>query len=253
MPKKFSLEIVKHEDVGSQVRRLVLQGETGAMPGQFVQVTVGDTHDPYLPRPISVHDCDKNSLTLLYRQAGRGTSLLGSKKIGDILNIVGPLGNGFPQAKGPAVVVAGGIGAAPLYFLLRTLQKAGQKVFFFYGAKTKSELVLQHNYRALVTEFTVATDDGSDGHHGFVTDIARKTIATHNCDIYACGPEGMLRQVAGIAKEYKRNCHVSMEARMACGVGACLGCVISVGKEGQYQRVCVDGPVFAGEEVFFDA
>ncbi|EEG78197.1 dihydroorotate dehydrogenase electron transfer subunit [Dethiobacter alkaliphilus] len=253
MTKKMSLEIISHQQVGSQVRRLVLRGKTGARPGQFVQVAVGETHDPYLRRPISVHDCSEDSLTLLYRAAGRGTTLLSAKNAGDTVDIVGPLGNGFPHHKGPAVVVAGGIGAAPLYYLLRSLREAGQDVYFFYGARTKDELVMQKDYENLVSEYAEATDDGSAGYHGFVTELAQKAIAQREAHVFACGPEGMLRQVSAIAARYNRTCYVSLEARMACGVGACLGCVVPVGTSGEYKRVCVDGPVFAGREVFANA
>lgn len=251
-PKKLTMEIISHETVGPQVRRMVLAGETDAKPGQFVQVSVSDTYDPFLKRPISVHDAQAGMLTLLYRVWGRGTEYLSKKQTGDTLAVVGPLGNGFPVASRSAVVIAGGIGAAPLYYLLRDLKRRQIKSSFFYGARTESELVLRDAFRSLAGEYFEATDDGTAGYHGLVTDLARDENADSGADVYACGPTPMLRAAAGWAKSSGRLCYVSLEARMACGVGACLGCVIP-GASGEYRRVCVDGPVFRAEEVFGDA
>jgi dihydroorotate dehydrogenase electron transfer subunit len=251
MPQLFSLKIIKNEPVQPGYSRITCAGNIGAKPGQFVQVQTSDTHDPLLRRPLSVHDSSPATLTLLFRHAGRGTELLARKKPGESLNLIGPLGSGFSIGQQQeAVVVAGGIGAAPLYFLLRQLQESGKKVSFFYGARSKHELLLRQEYSCLATEYAEATDDGSAGLHGFVTELAKKAIAELDADIYACGPAAMLRQVARLAQEFHRECYVSLEAHMACGVGACLGCVVPVGTEGQYKRVCVDGPVFNAQEVF---
>lgn len=249
MPQKHVLQIEKHEKVAEHVRRLTLSGNIAAKPGQFVQVEVSATHDPYLMRPISVHDNDAKHLSLLYRVAGRGTELLAKKNAGESLHVIGPLGNGFTLTERPsAVVIGGGIGAAPLYYLLNALRAVGKEVYFFFGAKSKEELFLLAEYQQLVTHFATATDDGSAGFHGLVTELAKPVMATQNAEIYACGPTPMLRAVSQIATAANRRSYVSLEAKMACGVGACLGCVVPVGDG--YKRVCVDGPVFTGEEVF---
>lgn len=249
MPQKYVLQIEKHEKVAEHVRRLTLSGNIAAKPGQFVQVEVSATHDPYLMRPISVHANGASHLSLLYRVAGRGTELLAKKNVGESLQVVGPLGNGFTLTEQPAaVVIGGGIGAAPLYYLLKALRAAGKKVYFFFGAKSKEELFLLAEYQQLVTHFATATDDGSAGFHGLVTELAKPVIEAQHADVYACGPTPMLREVAQLAKAAKRGIYVSLEAKMACGVGACLGCVVPIGHG--YKRVCVDGPVFPGVEVF---
>jgi dihydroorotate dehydrogenase electron transfer subunit len=251
MPQKLTLQIESNEEVTRNIRRLVLAGQTDARPGQFVQVHVSASYDPFLPRPISVHRCAPEHLSLLYRVAGRGTSLLAEKKSGETLRLFGPLGNGFTVSQQPvAVVLGGGIGAAPLFALLQLLREAGKQVFFFFGAKTKAELFLIEEYRHAADEFGIATDDGTAGFHGFVTQLAEPVLTAHDAAVYACGPEPMLREAARLARKYQRECHVSLEARMACGVGACLGCVVPTGRDGAYKRVCADGPVFTAEEAF---
>ena len=250
MPKKQLLEIINQEKVGEDVYRLTLLGEVAALPGQFVQVSVSPSLDPFLMRPFSVHDCSAGTLTLLYRKVGRGTELLARRRPGELLAVTGPLGKGFPAGKaGRAVVVAGGMGAAPLLYLLRSLRSAGKDVAFFYGAGTAAGLLLQNTYRSLAGEFTAVTEDGSAGEKGLVTHFIRPALAVKQADLYACGPLPMLRAVAALAKEAGADCYLSLEARMACGVGACLGCVIRAA-DGGWRRVCTDGPVFRAEEVF---
>ncbi|NLM45845.1 MAG: dihydroorotate dehydrogenase electron transfer subunit [Firmicutes bacterium] len=250
MPKKQEMMLLRQEQVGEDIFRLTLQGEVAALPGQFVQVGVAPALDPYLLRPFSVHDCSPDTLTLLYRIAGRGTLLLSRRQPGEMLTVTGPLGRGFPAGKADrAVVVAGGMGAAPLLYLLRFLRAAGKDVAFFYGARTAAGLVLQDSYRSLADEYTAATEDGSAGKKGLVTQFVHPALSGKKADLYACGPLPMLRAVAALAKEAGADCYLSLEARMACGVGACLGCVIR-GADGGWRRVCTDGPVFRAEEVF---
>ncbi|NLN06218.1 MAG: dihydroorotate dehydrogenase electron transfer subunit [Firmicutes bacterium] len=250
MPKKQQLVISSQEQVGEAVFRLTLQGEVAALPGQFVQVGVAPALDPFLMRPFSVHDCSRDKLALLYRIAGRGTKLLARRQPGELLTVIGPLGKGFPVGKADrAVVVAGGMGVAPLLYLLRFLRGAGKDVAFFYGAKTAAGLVLQDTFRSLAGEYIAVTEDGSAGKKGFVTQFIRPALAGKKADLYACGPFSMLRAVAALAKDTGADCYLSLEARMACGVGACLGCVIR-GADGCWRRVCTDGPVFRAEEVF---
>lgn len=253
MQKKL-LEIVEQVQLADDIFRLVLAGKMEARPGQFVQVSVGPVLEPFLNRPFSVHDCTETTLTLLYRVVGRGTSLLARKQKGENLTVVGPLGNGFPRTrKRRAVLVAGGMGAAPLYYLLRKLQEEGKEAVFLYGAKTAAHAVLANEYRALAQEFYLTTEDGSAGRQGLVTEILPQILAATEADVFACGPHAMLQAVAKIARGNKLSCFVSLEAQMACGVGACLGCVIA-GADGSYRRVCTEGPVFAAEEVFsFDS
>ncbi|MDW7652452.1 MAG: dihydroorotate dehydrogenase electron transfer subunit, partial [Bacillota bacterium] len=173
MPKKMTLQIDSHEQMSDKIRRLVLKGQTGAGPGQFVQVEVSAAQDPYLHRPISVHSCGPEHLSLLYRVAGRGTAFLAEKKSGETLRLFGPLGNGFTLTRrSSAVVLAGGIGAAPLLALTQWLRQEGKQVFFYFGGKTKDELFLEDEFRHAANEFMITTDDGTAGFQGFVTQAA---------------------------------------------------------------------------------
>jgi dihydroorotate dehydrogenase electron transfer subunit len=251
MPGLFDLEIIAHESIAAGYRRLTLAGDIGARPGQFVQVQVSTTLDPLLRRPISVHDADRERLVLLYRVAGRGTELLSGRQAGETVNLLGPLGTGFPMENSPeAILVAGGIGAAPLFYLLKKLTEAGKRTTFLYGGAHAGELLLREPCRSLATVYEEATDDGSAGHHGFVTVLAAQAMAAVDGVVYACGPEAMLRETARLAAKSGRECFVSLEAHMACGVGACLGCVIAAAGGDGYRRVCVDGPVFPAREVY---
>lgn len=250
MPKKFIMEILEHERLSQTVYRLTLSGNISAQPGQFVQVGVSTSSDPFLMRPFSVHDCDGRTLTLLYRVVGRGTHLLAAKKPKEQLEVVGPLGRGFPIVTADEIVlVAGGIGSAPLFYLLKTLRAANKTVHFYYGARSKEDLVLRQQFRLLAAAYSEATDDGTAGHHGLVTELVAQVLLQRRPVLYACGPDAMLRTVANLAKTNSCQCYVSLEAHMACGVGACLGCVVAK-TTGEYARVCVDGPVFSAQEVF---
>jgi len=250
MMQKRQMEILEHTQLTEEIFRLTLAGGIGAKPGQFVQVGLGPTWEPFLNRPFSVHNCTKTTLSLLYRVVGHGTRLLAQKQRGSILSVVGPLGKGFPPTKRrQAVLVAGGIGAAPLYYLMRMLRAEGKDVIFLYGAKTAAQIVLEDEYRSLAREFYLITEDGTAGTKGLVTDLLPQILGENEAEIFACGPNAMLRAVAQTAAEKKLPCFVSLEAQMACGVGACLGCVVATA-DGNYRRVCADGPVFAAEEVF---
>jgi dihydroorotate dehydrogenase electron transfer subunit len=220
-------------------------------PGQFVMIRVQDGTDPLLRRPISLCGACGDAVELLFQVRGRGTELMAAWEPGRSVSLMGPLGNTFiiPDAIRTAVLVAGGIGAAPLLYLAKTL--AGLPDVhrtFFFGSKTAKE-------RALVEvvpldeffEYVCVAEDGAGKIQGFVTDafsveLVRKKINAEGACIYSCGPSPMLKKVAQISADYSIPCQLSLEAHMACGVGACLGCVVET-REG-YKRVCADGPVF---------
>ncbi|MBS4021201.1 MAG: dihydroorotate dehydrogenase electron transfer subunit [Dethiobacter sp.] len=246
------MQIEKHCEVADGIRRLVLSGRLEAEPGQFVHVSVSETLDPLLRRPLSIHDCTEDKTVLLYRVCGRGTDLLSGKKPGEVLDVLGPLGNGFAVADSEeAVLVAGGIGIAPLFFLARILWRAGKKVHFFAGAKNSLELYLPEEIGKVATSVVLATDDGTAGHRGLVTEPASIALEETDAPVYCCGPPPMMREVVRLSARFKRDVFVSLEAQMACGVGACQGCVTAMRANGiDYSRICTDGPVFRGEDVF---
>ncbi len=213
-------------------------------PGQFVNVRCSPLYEPLLRRPLSIFDVDreKGEFSLLIRIVGKGTKLLSQHKEGDELDLLGPLGSAFPynQYKNP-LLIAGGIGIAPLYFLAKTVDHPT----IIFGAKNKKELYTLEELREFATVL-VFTEDGSEGEKGMATSKLHRLILKHD-SVFACGPLGMLREVVRIAKEAEVPSFISLEERMACGFGACLGCAVKTIKG--YKMLCKDGPVMRGEEV----
>lgn len=210
-------------------------------PGQFVQVRVDDSPSTYLRRPISIHDVDpdRQELSLLVQMVGEGTRHVGALTVGDRLNLVLPLGNGYtlPSASDKVLLVGGGIGIAPLYYLGKRM---AVKPVFLLGGKKASDLVRLEAYRAL-GETLVTTEDGSLGEKGMVT--MHSVWKERKFDkIYVCGPKRMMMAVADLAKANDTWCEVSLEHMMACGLGACLCCVEDT-VDG-HLCVCKEGPVF---------
>lgn len=222
-----------------------------ARPGQFVMVRVRSGLDPLLRRPFSICGVEGNLFLLLYRVVGKGTEIMaGEIAAGDKISVLGPLGNGFrvPEEEGTMLLIAGGIGIAPLLFLAH---KLGHTDFrFMAGFGSAAGIIPPQEVLDLSAHLHVSTDDGTEGHHGPVTDLLethlRERRAGSNPFIFACGPRGMLKSVAGTAIKNGFLCQVSMEASMACGLGACLGCVVKAAPEEKqtYYHVCSDGPVF---------
>ncbi|MBM7855142.1 dihydroorotate dehydrogenase electron transfer subunit [Desulfohalotomaculum tongense] len=260
MSQLLKAKVTTHRQISSGYYLLEFSGaelaET-ARPGQFVHVKCSRTTDPLLRRPVSIHDVnkDRGTVRLLYRVAGRGTELLSVKEPGERLDVMGPLGNGFqlPDPGEKVAVVAGGIGVAPLFFLLRQVAAAGNDVKVFVGARSCRDLLAVDDIKGLGVEIQLATDDGSAGHRGPVTELLARGLK--NIDrIYTCGPAAMMKAVAGLAREYNIPTQVSLEERMGCGVGACLACTCKIKTPGgsSYKRVCADGPVFNAQEVAWE-
>jgi len=226
-------------------------------PAQFFMIGIpgGET---LLRRPYSVcglpgtfEDGTPGAAQVLYRVVGRGTALLAALRSGAVLDVLGPLGNGFeiPATEGVVpVLVAGGIGAAPFPALVAALAAASPRPRMIYGARTSHDLPLA-DWFARRTELEVTTEDGSAGRRGRVTEPLEDLLAsTHprTIHVYVCGPDPMLRAVARLAARYAVRCDLALEAHMACGFGVCLGCVVPTHRAGSdfaYERVCVEGPV----------
>lgn len=217
----------------------------GARPGQFVMIGCGE--DTVLPRPISIHRCHGDGISLLFSVVGRGTKNLSDLRSGDVVQLTGPLGNGFslPEKGRDTVLIAGGIGIAPLCFLADEIRNAGGTVNILYGNSCAD----RYHDEALDEFCTVATDDGSEGYHGLITDLV-KDIEVETKDIYACGPLPMYRTMSRMEELKGRNVRVSLEVRMACGRGICYGC--SVKTTGGMKKVCEQGPVFTLDEIDWD-
>ena len=218
-----------------------------AVPGQFVMVRVGDDYDPLLRRPLSIHEAGDGRIRLLYRVVGKGTGRLSRRGEGERVGLLGPLGNGFdlPSSLESAALVAGGRGIAPMLFLARRMRRqySSARLTLFYGARTGDELVRLEAFEALNVEIRLATEDGSMGTKGLVTQLVRAGVkADTEMQIYACGPMPMLGALGPVAAEHSIPAQVSLEAHMSCGLGVCRGCVVKI--KGGYAHVCEDGPVF---------
>lgn len=212
--------------------------------------TCGPTLDPLLRRPFSIHRCSgPETIQLLIRVIGRGTELLARCRPGESVSLIGPLGRGFrlPAPTTPVCLVGGGIGIAPLLFWADRLD-APERCAVLLGSRTGEELTeLTAAFSQLGCRVETATDDGSLGHHGLVIDLLIPHLTTVS-KVYACGPHPMLAAVAAACRSARVPCEVSLEAHMACGLGACLGCTVP-GADGRYLHVCKNGPVMAAEEV----
>ncbi|MGE5606866.1 MAG: dihydroorotate dehydrogenase electron transfer subunit [Bacteroidota bacterium] len=229
-----------------------------AKPGQFIQIRVGDelSVDPLLARPISIFRINKaeGTISLLFKVVGKGTTLLASKQKGDVLTIWGPIGNGFevPEEAGNIALVAGGIGMPPLFCLGEqlSLRKKPPQLTLFYGGRTSKNLLELDLWEKSRVPVKIATEDGSLGWKGFITELFINEHQANGYDfIISCGPAPMLAEVQKIAVLTGLNGQLSLEAHMACGVGACLGCTCQTIHGSR--RVCVDGPVFSIKEVIF--
>jgi dihydroorotate dehydrogenase electron transfer subunit len=222
---------------------LLLAVDTGervsVAAGQFATLAVPEV---YLRRPFSIHDADGSVLSFLIKIIGAGTRGLASLKPGAKISVMYPLGKGFQLTDKPAVLVGGGAGIAPLLLLARQLKK---KPLVILGGRTKNDIV-QTNKFAEYAEVKVTTEDGSLGAKGLVTAELQNVSA--GTPVYACGPEPMLKALHKLAAGKKFNLQLSLESIMACGVGACLGCVTQT-KEAGHICVCTEGPVFQAEDL----
>jgi len=217
-----------------------------ARPGQFVMVYLGKA-DMLLPRPISLCDiCPASgTIRLVYQVVGAGTKVMSEMCPEQNVQLFGPLGNGFwPESSSRVALVGGGIGTPPLLPLAKSLSAAGVSVDVYLGFR--STPILVEEFRAVANNVFISTEDGSVGHHGYITEALREQNVTYD-EIFACGPKPLLRALADFAAEKSIPCQVSVEERMACGVGTCVGCVVKVGET--YVRVCAEGPVFDSTEV----
>ena len=226
-----------------------------AKPGQFVHLRISDCIDPLLRRPFSIHRVDrgKGEIKLLYRIIGRGTALLAEKKEGEQVEIMGPLGNGFDiqKAFSHAIVVAGGMGSAPVFFLLDELRAAQKTITFLWGARTGCEIFSIDELKEKDIHLLTATEDGSLGETGFVTDCLKKYLNEVDPDDtmgFVCGPEPMIHTVQKLTDKTTFDWQVSVEERMACGVGVCVGCAVPTNTNG-FKLACKDGPVFDLREI----
>lgn len=250
MIRKERMTVVRQEQIATNIFELVLRGEVvqDMQPGQFVHVRVSDSYEPLLRRPISIANIDKDNkeFTMIYRAEGRGTTILATKTQGQEVDVLGPIGNGFPvdavKPGGTALLVGGGIGVPPLHELSKQLNARGVKTIHVLGFQTADVAFYEEQFNALGDTY-YATVDGSKGTQGFVTTVFDEVKPDFDV-YYSCGPLPMLN---ALEKYYpEKEGYLSFEERMACGIGACFACVCKTtdAVDKDYVKVCSDGPVF---------
>ncbi len=237
-------KIEKHEKIAKNIMRMVLSGDTSDITrsGQFVNIKIDGF---FLRRPISVCDYDKKTLTLIYKILGDGTEAMSNYAVGNELDILTGLGNGYDLSKSgdTPLLLGGGVGVPPLYILCKKLVEEGKKPSVILGFNTKDEIFYEKEFEELGANVYVTTVDGSYKERGFVTDVMNKLTYTY---IFTCGPEAMLKAVYNNSNTSGQ---FSFEERMACGFGACMGCSCKT-KYGS-KRICKDGPVLIKEEIIW--
>jgi len=235
-------KVVNNKEIARNIYEITLQGNISGIPGQFYMVRAWEGLDPFLSRPLSISDIEGDIIHFVYEVKGKGTKELSSMKTNEVVQLTGPLGNGFIIKENMrSAVVSGGIGIAPMIYLLKQNHKM---MDMFAGFRAEPYLIDVCNAHS--KNLYVASEEGLGGYKGFVTEL----INVEDYDvIYACGPHPMLEALAEGNKD-KAILYVSMEKYMACGIGGCLGCTIQT-RNGM-RRVCKDGPVFEAKEVYFD-
>lgn len=245
MSEQYSVEkVYSNTKVDDDIYEITIKGDFWGEPGQFYMLRAWDK-EPTLSRPISINNIHEDKISFLYRVFGRGTEILSKLKSGDEIKLTGPLGNGFDtqNIKGKVAIVAGGIGIAPMRYLINKLTDCS--VDLYAGFKNKSKTV--DNVEKYVNNLFLSTEVGDVGHKGYVTDL----LKPEKYDVViCCGPEIMMTKVIKLCEEKNVKVYVSMENRMACGIGACLVCTCKT-KDGR-KRSCKEGPVFLGEELIIN-
>lgn len=249
MNRFLKAEVIANQSLHPLYRLLTLSPQNPIeepQPGQFYMI--GVTPDPLLKRPFShFRKSENGDIQIFFRIKGKGTMILGELKEGSFVEIIGPLGRPYPfPPRGVPIIVAGGIGIASLYSLIEGLK---DRAFVFYGARSSEELLFLDDIKGHTKALFLTTDDGSAGEKGLITERLGSFLESLRdpFTVYACGPSRMLERVSEITMKRNGIVYVSVEERMACGIGACLGCVIKT-KKG-YQRVCKEGPVFKADEI----
>ncbi len=227
-------------------------------PGNFVEIRVTEQTEPFLRRPISIYNLDNENgiLEFIFQVKGKGTEILAKKEVGEDIDIMGPLGFGTFKLEGRKniAILGGGIGIFPLYELAKQAKQNGIQVNTYLGFRNKEYVVLENEFQNVSDKLTITTDDGTYKQKGFAIDFLKQDIENNKIDcIYACGPLPMLRAVRELAIQKNLDCQISLEERMGCGIGLCLGCAVKKAESPkdapEYYHVCKGGPVFQAKDV----
>ena len=261
MPEVVKAKLVEKEYLKPDIVRFKVEAKKiveSAKPGNFIEIRVTETTVPFLRRPISIYNLnkDKGTLEFIFQIKGEGTKLLSKKEEGDLIDIIGPLGMGTFKFSSydKIAVVGGGIGVFPLYELSKEAKEEGKEVSIYLGFRSKDYVVLEKEFKGVSDKLVLTTDDGSYGIKGFAINELEKDLEKEKIDcIYACGPLPMLRAVKKLAIEKDIPCQISLEERMGCGIGVCLGCAVKTARSSdenpEYWHVCKGGPVFRAKDV----
>lgn len=248
-------KVIQNKELTKGVFEMLLESQNiakAAAPGQFIHIKVNDSGYPLLRRPISIHFVDPAAgiTAIVYHAVGQGTEMLSQVKAGDQLDVMGPLGHGFPFFEGKrCAVVGGGMGTAPLLELARNISDCDGYLGF------RDCVYKLEDFEQSCKAVFVTTEDGSVGHKGYITEQLEKRISEYDV-VYTCGPKPMMQKVMDICNRNHVECYVSIEERMGCGIGACLVCACKIqGEDGtwHHKKACKDGPVFNAKEVLLDA
>jgi len=260
-PKQCAAKVISNCSLNSEFYNMVLlcpEIAEACRPGQFVMVDTGLNHVPYLKRPLAIASAAEGTIRLIFKSAGTGTRLLSKFEKGRSLTVIGPLGNGYtlPKAGASVLLAAGGAGISSILSLLQELKRLDCVSHVVFGARNKAGLLCVDELNAAGTRLHIATEDGSAGFAGFPTPLVQALLEKEPFDnAYLCGPTPMMRAVAPVVIAAGVPCQVSMERRMGCGFGVCVGCSCKLkGPDGEIfqRRVCKEGPVFQAEEVVWD-
>lgn len=261
MPVKSFAKLIKKEQLKSDIFKYSVEAPDivkDAKQGQFIEIRVSDNVEPFLRRPISIHNINKENgiLEFIFQVKGKGTKILSEKVEGDFIDIIGPLGHGTFEYNNfqNIAIIGGGIGVFPLYELAKNAKNDGKNVNIYLGFRNKDFVVLEDDFKELANKLVLTTDDGSYSEKGFAIDFLKKDVEDGkiNC-IFACGPLPMLKAVRNYAIEKNIPCQISLEEKMGCGLGVCLGCAVktaeSSSEKPEYVHVCKAGPVFEAKDV----
>ena len=254
MPSQVFAKLIKKEKLLEGLYKFSVEAKEivdMAKPGNFVEIKVNENLDPFLRRPISIYNLDKENgvLEFIFQVRGNGTNILAKKEEGDLIDIIGPLGSGTFKYSSfeNLAIIGGGICVFPLYELAKCAKSDNKNVNSYLGFRNKELVTLEKEFEGVSTKLTITTDDGSYKEKGFAINYLEKDLSEFD-GIYACGPLPMLKAVKKLAEEKAIPCQISLEEKMGCGLGVCLGCAVKTAASPkdapEYVHVCKAGPVF---------
>ncbi len=261
MAEQVFAKLVKKEQLKPDIYKFSVKAPSivkASKPGNFIEIRVSQTTEPFLRRPISIYNLDKENgiLEFIFQVKGKGTEILAKQEEGKEIDIIGPLGYGTFKYENyqNLAIIGGGIGVFPLYELAKIAKADNKNVTTYLGFRSKDFVVLEEEFQSVSNELILTTDDGSYAKQGFAINYLEEDIKNGKIDsIYACGPLPMLKAVQKLAIEKQIPCQISLEEKMACGLGVCLGCAVKTAKSPadspQYLHVCKAGPVFNAKDV----